>query len=153
MTTSANVTPVSGLHKLMLTGSAAQAARSETYRMDQWPLMPLGVSDYVPPVEAIGEPVAANLLSDEMLNGAVQRQSIEDILKPILKLVPPLSGKAGEEMFTFVNTCAHWMDGGLPVAVDWALLLWVLPALDRSRQNVEAITPLLAEYPLSRAAL
>jgi len=45
------------------------------------------------------------------------------------------------------------MEGGLPVAVDWGILLWVIPALDRGSKQYTAVKALLDEYPLSLAAL
>ena len=43
--------------------------------------------------------------------------------------------------------------GGLPVALDFAILLWVVPMVDRTSRNFADFKALLDEYPLSQAKL
>ena len=78
---------------------------------------------------------------------------IDQALQGVLAQIAPLSGAAGREMHRFVSACAALMEGGLPAACDWAILLWVLPAMERSAKAVAAMRPLLEEYPLSLARL
>ena len=52
-------------------------------------------------------------------------------------------------MRRFIACSANLFDGGLPVALDWALLMWAVPRI----KDKAAILPLLDEYPLCLAAL
>lgn len=145
--------PMEHVCQLMLTADAAKTAHTAAYALNQWPIMPLPAYGFVPSQPEAGEPIAAAVLSELVSETVVAREKVQEILKPVLAHIPPLSGEAGEAMFSFVNGCAHWMDGGLPAATDWALLMWVLPALERTPEKLAAVKPLLAEYPMSQAAL
>ena len=78
---------------------------------------------------------------------------ILQILENVLKLIAPLSGSALSELHQFVSACTPLMDGGLAAAMDWAILLWIIPAMERNTRTIAAMKPLLEEYPLSLAAL
>lgn len=148
-----DATPMTGVCKMLLTTDAKSVTESAAYRMNQWPLVPVSAADYVPMVEACGEPVAAAVISDLVKETCVEREHLDRIMMPMMKHIAPLSGEACEKMYSFINGCAHWMDGGLPSAIDWALLLWVMPALDLSPEKKEAIMQLLSEYPKCQAML
>ena len=53
----------------------------------------------------------------------------------------------------FIRVAAALMEGGLPVALDFAILLWVVPMVDRTNRNFADFKALLDEYPLSQAKL
>jgi len=80
---------------------------------------------------------------------AAKQSEMEAVITPIMKVAPPLSGAARTEMFRFIATCADKMEGGFPVAVDWAILLWIVPALERGTKSHAAVKALLDEFPLS----
>ncbi|MGN0970760.1 MAG: hypothetical protein ACI4OY_02320, partial [Aristaeellaceae bacterium] len=67
--------------------------------------------------------------------------------------LPLLSGSARGELHRFIAVCAGLLGGNLPAAMDWAILLWFMPSLDRNPRTVAALKPLLTEYPLSLAQL
>ena len=102
------------------------------------------------------ELIATSRITQAQIRVAASKPYAEEITKvlsPVLKAAVPLSGAARKEMFRFVAVCAGLMEGGLPVAVDWAILLWIIPAIDRSSKNHNAIKALLDEYPLSLSRL
>ena len=85
--------------------------------------------------------------------GSGTREEIDQALQGVLAQIAPLNGASARELHRFVSACAALMEGGLPAACDWAILLWVLPAMERSARTVAAMRPLLEEYPLSLARL
>ena len=82
-----------------------------------------------------------------------EHNELDAVLTPVLKAAVPLSGSARKDMYRFVSVCAGLLEGGLPVAVDWAILLWVVPALENGSKQYHAVKELLNEYPLSLAKL
>ena len=80
-------------------------------------------------------------------------EEITAVLSPIFAMVSPLSGAARAEMYRFIRVAAALMEGGLPVALDFAILLWVVPMVDRTNRNFADFKALLDEYPLSQAKL
>ena len=80
-------------------------------------------------------------------------EEITAVLSPIFAMVSPLSGAARAEMYRFIRVAAALMEGGLPVALDFAILLWVVPMVDRTSRNFADFKALLDEYPLSQAKL
>ena len=56
------------------------------------------------------------------------------------------------EMRQYIALCSEWMEGGLPSAVDHAVLLWLAPQM-RQRQDQAKYRLLLSEYPLSLQAV
>ena len=119
---------------------------------DPWPILPLGALPFVPHKDAAddGAPVSITALTDG--ENAYDARALET-LKPILDLLPPLSGKAAIEIKRFVTICAKHMDGGLPAACDWAITLWLLSHVDGNMQLINQLKPLLAEYPVSASKL
>lgn len=153
MTSLALFAPLNGIRKLMLGRTAAHLTRNAAYEADPWPIFPLNQLPFIPTLdEAIGAPVSLSSL-DELLAHPAETAVVDTALKPMLACIAPLSGRAYKAMAAFTAACAGVMDGGLAAACDWALLLWVLPVLERTPANIAAVKPLLAEYPLSLAAL
>ncbi|MBQ8556251.1 MAG: hypothetical protein IJ438_10335 [Clostridia bacterium] len=154
MTSLPNYAPIAGISKLLLSRSAANLTRNVAYDMSQWPILLLPNLPFVAEQDAaIAEPVSVASLAAILEKTAANDEEITKVLSPVLKAAVPLSGAARKEMFRFVAVCAGLMEGGLPVAVDWAILLWIIPAIDRSSKNHNAIKALLDEYPLSLSRL
>lgn len=151
----ASYAPLTNVCKLMLTRNVGQMVHNVAYEADQWPILPLGISGFVPDVsaEADGLPVSAQSLQALLSMGKIPFADIDRILAPMLALIPPLAGHAKQELYRFVSVCAHLMDGGLSSACDWAIMMWILPGLERTSRNVIEMKALLAEYPLSAELL
>ena len=71
----------------------------------------------------------------------------------MLTAAHPLSGRANSEMRRFIAAASPLMEGGLPAAIDWALLLWIVPMVHDDGKLVQALKPLVQEYPLTAEAL
>lgn len=152
MTSLAQYAPLDGLCKVMLARNAQQLVRNASYDADPWPVYPLPMLSFVPALTCSGSPVSAASL-DELLADPAEADVVETALAPLLEHAPILSGTAFNTMVQFARACASVMDGGLPAALDWAILLWFIPAVDRNARTLSLLRPLLAEYPLSAAAL
>ena len=147
--------PLEHATKVLLARGAAPLVRNVAYETSPWPVYPMNALPYVPEQQedTSAEPVsAASLQALAACQGASDAE-IDQALQGVLAQIAPLSGAAGREMHRFVSACAALMEGGLPAACDWAILLWVLPAMERSAKAVAAMRPLLEEYPLSMARL
>ena len=142
----------SDVTNLYLARSVSVQTRRAAYDCDPWPILPLGALPFVPRIHASkdGQPVSLSALSK--VTGPCDAHALAP-LKPIMDLLPPLSGAAVDEMRRFVAVCADIMDGGLPAACDWAIMLWLLPQAEGNHQLISSIRPLLAEYPVSSARL
>ncbi|MBR4081952.1 MAG: hypothetical protein IKK21_09230 [Clostridia bacterium] len=137
---------------LYLARSISVQTRRAAFDCDPWPILPLGMLPFIPRADAAcdGQPVTlAALLKDK---AAFDVHGLET-LKPVLDLMPPLSGRAADEMKQFINICAAHMEGGLSAACDWAITLWLLSHAEGNHQMTAALRPLLAEYPVSLARL
>lgn len=146
--------PLAGVRKLLLARAAAPLTRNASYETEQWPILPMGVTQFVPEVSVEpASPISMASLQALLQPGTIPDEHIDRVLAPVLTLVPPLSGRTKIELRQFVSACAAIMEGGLAAACDWAILLWVLPALERTQRNVAQMKPLLAEYPVSAEAL
>ncbi|MBQ3484128.1 MAG: hypothetical protein IJA77_01330 [Clostridia bacterium] len=154
MTSLPNYAPIPGVSKVMLSRIAANLTRNVAYDASQWPVLMLPALPFVEekPTKEVA-PVSAASLTTLLEKRCAENEEITAVLGPVLKAASPLSGAARREMFQFISVCAGLMEGGLPVAVDWAILLWILPAIDRSSRNYQAVKALLDEYPLSLAAM
>ena len=71
----------------------------------------------------------------------------------MLSAAIPLNSTAHKELYRFISVCAGLMEGGLPVAADWGILLWIVPALERGSRHYAAVKAVLDEYPLSLSML
>ncbi len=148
-----NYAPVQDVSKVLLSHSASNLTRNAAYDACQWPVVLLPNMAYVPEVENVGTPVSAASFKALLEMPVVPDEVIAKVLEPVLNAAPPLAGAARKEMFRFVSICAGLMEGGLPVAVDWAILYWVLPMLERNSRATAAVKALLDEYPLSLAKI
>lgn len=148
-----NYAAIPGMHKVTFARSTSVLIRNAAYDANQWPVLMLPALPYVPECPQQGAPVSAESLKALLAKTGATEEDITAVLDPVLKAALPLSGAARREMYHFVAACAALMEGGLPVAVDWAILLWIVPALERGTRCYQAVKPLLNEYPLSMSAM
>lgn len=142
--------PMSGVTRLFL--SRALPA-STAFEMDPWPVYPLPVSTFVAANENVGAPVSASSLIALLDAPALPDADYHTALDPILTAVPPLSGAAELELRRFIAAAASLMEGGLPAAIDWGLLLWIVPTAHGNAKTTSALQPLVQEYPLTLGKL
>ncbi|MBR3763314.1 MAG: hypothetical protein IKK57_02020 [Clostridia bacterium] len=154
MTSMQNYSPIAGVTKVLLNRNVPGMIRNAAYDADQWPVVvapALPFVDELPADEAA--PVSAASLAALLDTHAADDKAIRTALEPVLRAAPPLSGAARRQLFRFVSVCAGLMDGGFASAADWAILLWVLPSVDRAGRHYAAVKAALDEYPMSQAAL
>lgn len=154
LTSLPNFAALPGVSKLLLNRSAASLTRNVAYDAQQWPILTLPALPFVAeePAQNVTAVSAASLAA-LLEKPAVTDAEISAILTPVLQAASPLSGAARTEMFRFVAACAGRMEGGLPVAADWAILLWIIPALERGGRFYGPVKAQLDEFPLSLAAM
>lgn len=149
-----NYAPLPAVTKVMVARSAAHMTRNAAYDMDPWPVFPIRAAQTVAEIPAAdAAPVSATSLRALAEAADVTPAQIDQALAPLTGQLPPLSGSASRELHQFIAVCAGLLGGNLPAAIDWAILLWYMPALDRNPRTVAALKPLLQEYPLSLAQL
>ena len=148
-----NYAPIAGMTKLMLSRNTSGLVRNAAYDVSQWPILLLPHLPFVHEVDAGASPVSAASVAMLADHAAVSHQELDAVLSPVLKAAPPLSGAALKELYRFVSVCAGLMAGGLPVAVDWGILLWIIPMLEPGSKFQHAVKEMLNEYPLSLAKL
>ncbi len=154
MTSLSNYAPLPGVTKIVLGRSANGLTRNAAYDAQQWPILLLPALPMVDEVSVENAaPVSAASLDALLEKPSVSDDEIRAVLSPVLKAALPLSGASRAEMFRFISACAGLMDGGLPAAADWAILLWIIPALEHGSKYCNAVKPLLNEFPLSLGAL
>lgn len=153
MTSLPNYAPITGTHKLLLARSTAALTRNAAYDASQWPVLPLLALSFVPelPENAQVQPISEASLLALAEKVTVSDAEIDTVLNPIFALTAPLSGAAKKELYRFIGIAASLMEGGLPTAVDWGILLWLVPGMERSARNYAELKALLDEYPLSQA--
>ncbi len=150
LTSLASYAPYAGVTKLMLVKNVPMMVRNVSYETEQWPIFPLGIAKFVPETSwPAASPVAAASLAALLSCGRTPDDEIDRVLAPVLSLIPPLSGRTKVELRKFVSACTELMDGGLAAACDWAVMLWVLPALERNPRVVNEMKAALTEYPMS----
>ena len=150
LTTSASYPVFSGVTTVYLSHSLGHQTHRAAYTCDPWPILPVGALPFIPRLNDLGAPMCiASLASDE---NAYDLHALET-LKPVLDVLQPLSGQAAEELKRFVNISARYMDSGLPAACDWAITLWLLNQAEGNPKVVNALKPLLTEYPISLSQL
>lgn len=155
LTTLPDYLPTEHAAKLLLSHDAASMTHSSAYELDPWPILSIPT---LPMLEASTEKSPAEKVSRASLAAVASgeggtKDEIAEVLKPVLACVPPLSGKAWEEMSRFAACCAAWMDGGLAASIDWAIMLWIIPAVDRAGRGAAALKSHLDEFPRSLSAL
>ena len=149
-----NYAPLPAVTKVMVARSAAHMTRNAAYDMDPWPVFPIRAAQTVAEIPAAdAAPVSAAALRTLAEAADVTPAQIDQALAPLAGQLPLLSGSASRELHQFIAVCAGLLGGNLPAAIDWAILLWYMPGLDRNPRTVAALKPLLQEYPLSLAQL
>ena len=149
-----NYAPLPAVTKVMVARSAAHMTRNAASDMDPWPVFPIRAAQTVAEIPAADTaPVSATSLRALAEAADVTPSQIDQALAPLTGQLPPLSGSARGELYRFIAVCAGLLGGNLPAAIDWAILLWYMPGLDRNPRTVAALKPLLQEYPLSLAQL
>ncbi len=155
LTTSlANYAPVSGLVKLTLNRNTANLIRNAAYDVSQWPVLMVPALPFVAELDVQQvTPISAASVAEFSNKSAAASAELDAVLSPILKAALPLGGPAQKELYRFISACTAYMEGGLPVAVDWGIALWVVPSLERGSRHYNAVKALLDEYPLSLSKL
>lgn len=151
LTSLAAYAPIDSLTKVMLSQTVAPLTRNVAYASCSWPIVSLPALPFMKelPETHSGAPVSmASLKTMAERSGATDAE-IDQVLSALFQQIAPLSGASSRELHHFVSACAAMMEGGLAAACDWAILLWILPALERNAKTIAAVKPLLEEYPLS----
>ncbi len=146
-----NYAPLPGVTKVCLSRTASALIRNAAYDAHAWPVLTVPALPFVPEVPAQEDVSPVSFASVQAASAAstVTDGELDKVLAPILDAAIPMSGAARKALYRFVSACAGLLEGGLPVAVDWALTLWVVPALERGSKYHSAVKPLLDEYPLA----
>lgn len=155
MTSLPNYAPLNGATKVLLNRNIPGMIRNAAFDADPWPVMMLPALPFVDEVAAPEDctPVSAASLAALLDAPAIDPQTLRTMLDPVLRAAAPLSGAARRSMFRFISICAPLMEGGFASAADWAVLLWIVPGVDRAGRHYAAVKAALDEYPLSQAAL
>ncbi len=155
LTSLPNYAPVQHMRKLFLVRNGGTLIRNTAYEADQWPILSFPAFPFIAelPIDENVLPVSQASLDALMEKEAATDEEINTVLNPIAAIVTPLSGAAKCEMYRFIRVAAGMMEGGLPAALDWAILLWLVPAVERSDRRYAELKALLDEYPLSQARL
>ena len=149
-----NYTPVVGATKLTLSRNQQNLTRNAAYDVNQWPILTLPALPFIPALDkSEGTAVSQESLSAFAAKEIVSDSELDTLLKPVLDAATPLSGSARKDLYRFISVCAGLMEGGLPVAADWGLLLWIIPGVERNSHHYQAVKAQLDEYPLSLAKL
>ncbi|MDD6050500.1 MAG: hypothetical protein PUC00_04425 [Clostridiales bacterium] len=145
---------VDGMTKLLLHRNASGLTRNAAYDTCQWPIVMLPSLPYVAErADDDATPISAASIAKVAEKEYVSDAELDAVLSPVLNAASPLSGAARKEMYRFVSVCAGLMEGGLPAAMDWGILLWIIPALEKGAKNTEHVKARLDEYPLSLSKL
>ena len=148
-----NFAPLPSITKVMVARAATHLVRNPAYDIASWPIMPLRVTHSVAQADIAGQPTTLQSLKTLAAKSEISPEQLREVLKDLAAQTAPMSGATLKEMSTFISGCAALMDGGLVAACDWAILLWYLPALERTPKVINALKPLLQEYPLSLTRL
>ncbi len=154
LTSLAAYAPLDRITKVFLARNAQNLTRNPAYEAHSWPIISLPALNTIPQLSGEGRaPVSQAALKEFTSASAAAPAEIDQVLAPVFKLCAPLSGAAMQELYAFVGACTAHMEGGLAAACDWAILLWLIPGLERTAKTLAALKPLLGEYPLSLAAV
>lgn len=154
LTSLAAYAPLDRITKVFLARNAQNLTRNPAYEAHSWPIISLPAMNTIPQLSGEGcAPVSQAALKEFTSASAAAPAEIDQVLAPVFKLCAPLSGAAMQELYAFVGACTAHMEGGLAAACDWAILLWLIPGLERTAKTLAALKPLLGEYPLSLAAV
>lgn len=151
LTSLAAYAPLDSLTKILLSQSATSLTRNVAYASCSWPIVSVPALPFIKELSAghVGTPVSASSLEAMAKQSGATSDEIDQILSGLFGQIAPLSGASSKELHRFVSACSAMMEGGLAAACDWAILLWILPALERNAKTIAAVKPLLEEYPLS----
>ena len=154
LTSLAAYAPLDRITKVFLARNAQNLTRNPAYEAHSWPIINLPAMNTIPQLSGEGRaPVSQAALKEFISASAAAPAEIDQVLAPVFKLCAPLSGAAMQELYAFIGACTAHMEGGLAAACDWAILLWLIPGLERTAKTLAALKPLLGEYPLSLAAV
>ncbi len=153
MTSLQNYAPIVNVTKLILSRNTSNLIRNAAYDVNQWPIVMLPALPFIPDCDAENAAAISEDSVRKLAEVQVNTAALDAVLSPILDAAVPLSGTARKELYRFVAICTDLMEGGLPVAVDWGVLLWIVPTLDKNSRHHNAVKALLDEYPLSLAKL
>lgn len=154
LTSLAAYAPLDRITKVFLARNAQNLTRNPAYEAHSWPIINLPAMNTIPQLTGEGRaPVSQAALKEFISASAAAPAEIDQVLAPVFKLCAPLSGAAMQELYAFIGACTAHMEGGLAAACDWAILLWLIPSLERTAKTLAALKPLLGEYPLSLAAV
>lgn len=154
LTALANYAPLPSVTKVLLGCTPADLTTNPAYTTVSWPILPLCISATVTEADVPqAVPVSAASLQTLAQQSSFTTEQIDAVLADVFAACPPISGKANAEMHQFIQTAAPWLDGGLAAACDWAILMWLIPATDRTTAASAQFKSLLQEYPLSLAYL
>lgn len=154
LTSLAAYAPLDRITKVFLARNAQNLTRNPAYEAHSWPIISLPAMNTIPQLSGEGRaPVSQAALKEFISASAAAPAEIDQVLAPVFKLCAPLSGAAMQELYAFIGACTAHMEGGLAAACDWAILLWLIPGLERTAKTLAALKPLLGEYPLSLAAV
>ncbi|MBP3453345.1 MAG: hypothetical protein J6M20_06480 [Clostridia bacterium] len=154
LTSLAAYAPLDRITKVFLARNAQNLTRNPAYEAHSWPIINLPAMNTIPQLSGEGcAPVSQAALKEFISASAAAPAEIDQVLAPVFKLCAPLSGAAMQELYAFIGACTAHMEGGLAAACDWAILLWLIPGLERTAKTLAALKPLLGEYPLSLAAV
>ncbi len=136
-------------------GTRCGRAHVAEYRINQYPVMAAPALPFVPLLEQNEETQVVSEASLKALleNNAATEEELNKILTPVLAAIKPLSGEAQRKLYKFVSVCAALLEGALSVALDWGILLWVVPSVGDNDAATARLRALLDEYPMSQAAL
>ncbi|MBQ8312466.1 MAG: hypothetical protein IJX84_04595 [Clostridia bacterium] len=154
LTSLAAYAPLERITKVFLARNAQNLTRNPAFEAHSWPIITLPALNTLPQLASENRaPISVSALKEFTSASAATPAEIDQVLAPMLKLIAPLSGATMQELHAFVGACTAHMEGGLAAACDWAILLWIIPCLERNAKTLAAIKPLLGEYPLSLGAL
>lgn len=154
LTSLAAYAPLDRITKVFLARNAQNLTRNPAYEAHSWPIISLPAMNTIPQLSGEGRaPISQAALKEFISASAAAPAEIDQVLAPVFKLCAPLSGAAMQELYAFIGACTAHMEGGLATACDWAILLWLIPSLERTAKTLAALKPLLGEYPLSLAAV
>ncbi len=153
MTSLPNYAHISGVRKLCLSRTTSGLTRNAAYDAEPWPILMLPTLPLIPEVKGEGKPVSMASLKGLLRNRVLSDADVDAVLSPVLESALPISASVRRNISTFTAVCAELMEGGLPVAADWAILLWITPMLEKGSKYYTAVKSNLDQYPLSLAKL
>lgn len=125
-------------------------------RRGQWPILPLPALPFIPelpaddaaPISQAARPPAGRHERRQDVGRGNYRRALPDFRDGTAAFGRRAGGNVP------LHPHCRRLDGGrAAVALDFAILLWVVPMVDRTSRNFADFKALLDEYPLSQAKL